>query len=275
MQKTFVNREHIARSISQQTKLPIAQTTKVLEAIEEEIVELLKAKGKVTLNGFASFYIVERKSRMIRQIRTKKPQLLLPRKVIKLRGVPNFKKFLASRNANRKSPALSTKKPPVKIKKTENIIKKPASPLELPPLKIFPPIEKEKIQKKIRERLYHLAQKLSREETKPKPVTQPPEKQVFIALIKQIKKDGIENLRFSLNEKEFVDIFYSRPQKLIARLPQKIVKQFLKEHLDIDQFSLPQERFALLSKNDKIYLQAHLIPTIEGASVYLKLSNPK
>jgi nucleoid DNA-binding protein len=276
MQKTFVNRDNIARTISRQINLPIAQTVRVLKTIEEEIVELLKTKGKVTLKNFGSFYLVERKSRMIRQIRTKKPQLLLPRKVIKLRGVPNFKRVLAGKNVSRQSPVVSSQKFAVKIKKTKPPIQKPALSLKFPPLKIFSQVEREKMQKKVREKLYHLAQKLAREEIKTTPpLKQSPGGRVFIALFKQIKKIGADNLRFSLDEKEFVDIFCSRPQKLIARLPKNIIKQFLKEYLDMDQFSLPQERFALLAKNDKIYLQAHSIPTYEGASIYLKLSSQK
>ncbi|MCX6810039.1 MAG: HU family DNA-binding protein [Candidatus Berkelbacteria bacterium] len=284
----------MAKKIGGQVNLPMSRVRNILLEADVAICDLLKERGRVTLNGFGNFYIIERKSRIIKQIGTKTPRLLLNSREIKFKSMPDFKATLAGRSPEQirqqnfeqrqKEKEAKTKISHIKVKDVSIPItaekpQKSTVKLNFKTLSILPRVQKEKIELQIRERILKVARKqkeANKNQNGAAKKIQTPDGKIFVSLIKKLAMLGADNFCFSLGENEKIDIYYSRPRKSLGKIPKTIVLKFLDKYLNLTHFNLPQERFVIVANDSKIsgriYLRAHLLPTNNGASVYLKFN---
>ena len=292
MQINFTNRTQIAKKIGDQVSLPASRVRRILLETDEAISDLLKERGRVKLNGFGAFYILDRKSRIIKQIGTKTPRLLLNSREIKFKSVPDFKATLAGKSLEQiKEYNLGLREKEKIAKSQTKSIVNDANKVQIkqPPkntvrvnfktLSILPRVKKEKIEKQIHERILKVAKKQrSAQENQDATVKkiQTPEGRIFLSLIKQLQILEMDSFNFSLSDKEKIDIYYSKPRKILGKIPTTTAYNFLDKYLSLTHFNIPQERFAVIAKDSKIsgriYLSAHCLPTNDGASVYLKFN---
>lgn len=288
MAKNTLNRDQIINEISHELNFPKAKVKKIIIAFETELVDELKKSGKARLDHFGLFYLLQRKSRVIKQIRTKNPRLLLSQKTIRFRAGQEVKNKLSgkkpveskARVASRPKQKITEDQDyPIEIKKIaskpkENInVNKPLKKINLAPVKIHSRADHEKVRSAIIERFLRLAREQKKNEIAPEirePLEISPEGKLFGAIFKTVKKNGSGKLSLSLDQSDRVAIFQLSPRKKIADLPKPTVKKFLENHLDFHVFDIPQERFVKIAPYSKIKskltIHAYSIPTAGGAS---------
>jgi len=291
IKKNFINKEQIARSIARELKLPISKAIALACDIEVEILRELKTKGRVKLTNFGTFYLGIRSSRTIKQITSKKPRLLLESQSIKFKPAQIFKDLLVGikrQELREEEKTVPEARGVISVPDTRYLI--PDTRYRLPnfkPLAIMPRVEKEKIRKKIFERMLKIAQAFPPETAKEASLTLPtrkilqqtPEGRLFGALIRRIITLGKDSFYLNLSSKPETQIYFDRPKKLLARALTQTVKKFLSDVLELEHFEIPQER------NIKIILEGetrlsfsitvYSLPLDELASLYFKISGRK
>jgi|GEM_PF-2380137 len=287
-----LNREQIIGQVADEAQIPRSKVRKIILEVEDEILQSLKAAGKVRLDHFGTLYVLNRKSRMIKQVRTKSARLLLEQKTVRFRSSPELKNILTGKAIARPKPKITepkSEKPVtqreqiVEIKKTaspETAEKKPAAlkPFKFKPLRIYQKAEREKVREIIIRKFLHLAKQsesgAASKQLRPY-LESYPEGKLFGAIFKTITADNIQGLSFSLDKEESVDIFQIKPRKKITTLPRKTVEKFCERYLDLHVYDIPQERFVKIFSNSKIrgkiMIRAHSIPTSGGASFNLRV----
>jgi len=305
MKGESINKDDLALELARELELPKVRARELIAAIEEEIITGLKRAERVQLKDFGTFYILNRKSRRISQIRTGQSRLLLERRALKFRAAEEFKNTLAGRAprqgarfaaapARRARQAVKRAAPTPKLEpKTVPIhrLKPAAAPPTAPapqkkhrPFNFQKPLivarhNRETIRRKIAKRLIELAKKskvpASPAVSHPHNLGLTPEGTLFAALIQKTKLSGIDAIHFDVSDAEKTTIFHSRPRAVLTRLPTPIVKTFLKKHLEMQEFELPQIRFISVTCAGKIKRGQRLVisslPTVSGAAIHLKI----
>ena len=80
-----MTRSQMISKLAKQTSLPAAQVEALLDAFVDNVVEGLKAGGKVTIAGFGRFEMRERKTKAYTNPKTKQASRLAPT------SIPGFK----------------------------------------------------------------------------------------------------------------------------------------------------------------------------------------
>lgn len=292
MSSTFTNREQIAGQIGKNLGLTKTKVRKIILSFEDQIAADLKKKSKVKLSNFGTLYLLERKSRTIKQVKTGSKRLLLERTVIKFKSALTLKarlvgKVLKPRIVKKVSPDVAVKEAPEQVKVIEKPktseeikVKKPIRRLSFPPLKMMPAVDREKIKQQIKERLSRL-KILQREKSEDinLPTSMDLRKSrsglVFDNLLREIFSKNAKQFDFSITSSENVNVFMGRPRRKVARLPKKIVEEFLDRYCEIDDYNSFQQRFVKIKQSSKIgirtMLDLHLFPTHNGASIHIKI----
>jgi nucleoid DNA-binding protein len=261
---------------------------KIVLSLEKEIVDDLVKNEKVRLDGFGLFYLLKRKSRVIKQIRTKNTRLLLGQKTVRFRAGSTVKNALTGKSIPKPRPkvkAIEKTEPEAQTKKVQSVEVKRVKetlephaprrfkPLELKPVKMHQRADREKVRSIIIERFLRLARQPGRSEENPmlRPALDTSaEGKLFQAIFKMLMKGDAKKLSFSLEQSDQVTIFQTSPRKRITNLPKSTVKRFLERYLDFNETGLPQERFVKLALNSKIKtkitIHAYSIPTAGGES---------
>jgi len=294
MSTSFINRDQIVDKIAPGTDLTKTKVRAILLALEEQIAWDLKHKSKVKLTDFGTLYLLERKSRTIRQIKSGNKRLLLERTVIKFKSSLKLKARLVGKTLKRrvygKKPqeteaaqaAVPSEKVVIEptIEKTVPVKVRLVHRIKLAPLRMMPAVDREKIRDKIKAKLAKLT---GLQGTKNPRVDLPTAMdlrqnaagKVFLNLFLQIKAQDIKTLSFSLGHAPIVAVFGGRPRQQIASLPRKIVEQFLIKSCEIDSYDYPQQRFVKIASSSRMgskgLLDLHLLPTATGASVNIKI----
>ena len=294
--KATANRADIAKVIAANTTLKKGAAEKLIELIESEIIDGLKRKAQVKIKGFGTYYLLRRRSRTIKTIHTKSTRLLLERNELKFRasksfknellGIPNRPKRMSRSAYTRAATATQDKAArgtqiPVEASTTSV----PKSPFKFK-LPVQPRVDKDQIKKKILERLMKLAGqkefvKSGLEIDLPTAVnlSKTVEDKIFAALLRQAIKQNYNNIHFTLRENPKLEVFAGRPRQKITVLPAAAARKFLEERLEITHFDRPQERQMRLvipaSPKLAFNLSVYMLPNLDGASVYFKISQVK
>ncbi len=287
-----LNREQIIGQIAQELQIARSKVRKIILESEDEILQSLKAAGKVRLDHFGTLYVLNRKSRMIKQVRTKRTRLLLEQKTVRFRSGVELKSTLTGKAIPRPKPkavpsqsekSASSKEQVIPVKKTassETAERKPSAfkPFKFKPLRIYQKAEREKVREVIIKKFLHLAKQSENgdvaRQLRPN-LESYPEGKLFGAIFKTIVTDGAQGLSFSLDKEEKVEIFQVKPRRKIAALPKSAVAKFCERYLDLHVYDIPQERFVKIFSNSKmrgkVIIRAHSIPTSGGASFNLRV----
>ncbi len=288
----MINREQIAAQIGKSLDLPKSKVRKIILALEDQIAKDLKKKSKVKLSNFGTLYLLERKSRTIKQVKTGSKRLLLERTVIKFKSSLQLKARLVGKTfvPKKVKKASSIPRVPEKVEtpqaaKTEAAPKilqksKLVSRIKLPPLRMMPAVDREKIREKLKERLARLS---LREKPKPSNISLPTSMDLhdsrcgraFANLFREILAQGVKQLDFSITGGQSVTILIGRPRRQIASLPREVAEEFLDKYCEINDLRYPQQRFVKIKQSSKIdskgMLDLHLFPTHSGASIHIKI----
>jgi len=286
MKADSINKDDLVGELAGELKLPKTKIRELIAALEEEVITGLKRAERVRLQHFGTFYILNRKSRRISQIRTGQSRLLLERKAIKFKAAEELKNTLSGR-VKRVAPAPKVEPKAAArphLKTPVSPPAKPAPPQKRSPFSFQKPLvisrdDRETIRRKITERLSGLAKKSKvggvPAVAHPHNLGLTPEGTLFAALIQKTKLSGIDTIHFDVSDAEKTTIFHSRPRSKLISLPTPIVKRFLKKHLEMQDLELPQIRFISVTCAGKIKRGQRLIvsslPTISGAAVHLKI----
>jgi len=277
MSKEYVNLDQIAKDLRVDTGLSYPKVREILVEINSEIGRGLKKTSKVRIHGFGFFYVALRKSRSIVSINTKTKRLLLEKENIKFKASPLLKHDVNDyKIAKKKSyPPKVDALPQV----DEPIYVRPNKSLDFAPVKMMERVSPDVIRAKIKKRLMDLGQKRERatsfKVSSIFDLSSTPSGRLFASIFKQIQSDGHDNIHFNLTEAETTDIYFGRPRQKLSHVPSSTVRSFLERHLELVDFHIPQERFVKVFFSSKIdsrkWLEAYSMPTISGASVYLKI----
>jgi nucleoid DNA-binding protein len=287
MTKTYINKAEIAQGVASNAGLTKTKTLKIIEQVESEIIFALKTKGQVKIIGFGTFYFLKRASRTIKSVRTKSTRLLLERNELKFRASKFFKnELLGIPNIPKRprAPAMKTKpiEVPVKVGLSATA-QKPKSPFKFKPLAILPRVDGEKMKKRILERMMRLAGKpemaksvLEIDLPTAVNLSKTMEDKIFATLLRQVIKNGLDNIHLTLGDAPQVEVSAGRPKKRITRIPTDIVRKFIENRLEITHFGAPQERQMHLIIASKprltLNLKVYMLPNLSGASLYFKIS---
>lgn len=287
-----LNREQIIGQIAEELQIPRSKVRKIILEVEDEILQSLKDAGKVKLDHFGTLYVLNRKSRMIKQIRTKNARLLLEQKTVRFRSGLELKSTLTGKAIPHPKPKAATDQINKQVRAREQIIpvkktlankivgKQPVTfkPFKFKPLRIYQKAEKEKVREIIIKKFLHLARQSDSEDVANQlhpNLERYPEGKLFGAIFKTIVTDNAQGLSFSLDKEEKVEIFQVKPRRKIATLPRSAVAKFCERYLDLHIYEIPQERFVKIFSNSKmrgkIIIRAHSIPTSGGASFNLRV----
>ncbi|MDH4358408.1 MAG: HU family DNA-binding protein [Candidatus Berkelbacteria bacterium] len=271
MSRSFTNKDQIAKKVSPLVDLSIKKTNEVLEEFEELLAKNLKTRKRVIIGDFGSFYLITMKSHTIKSIGTKAPRLLVEQSQIKFRPAKELRFKLMRGKAET---VLPDKTAPKK------------SPFVFKPLSIMARVEKDKIKKKILERMLEIARLETQASSKKLDAILPTqirlkengEGRILGTIIKHVIINDIDNIHFSLGQGEIVDIFHSRPREKITSLPTSVVKNFLKTYLELEAYDIPQQRDVQIHLGDcgrPINIKAYSLPTEGGVSLYFKIARGK
>ena len=83
--KTTLYHDDLAKEIGAKIGKPATKTKKLIKIFEELIAADLKAKERVKLQNFGTFYLIHQESKHIIQIRTKQRRILLGTTIVKFR----------------------------------------------------------------------------------------------------------------------------------------------------------------------------------------------
>ncbi len=86
-----MNKATLINKISEKTELSKASSERVLNSCLNSIEEILKNGGKLTLTGFGTFSVEERKQRKGRNPQTGDPMIIPASKVVKFKPGKNLK----------------------------------------------------------------------------------------------------------------------------------------------------------------------------------------
>jgi len=282
MSQDFINLDQIAKDLRAETGLSFPKIREILVEINFQIGRGLKNTSKVRIHDFGLFYVLMRKSRSIVAINTKTKRLLLEKESIKFKASPILKhdvngyKLAKKKEYSPKDYQPREKIPPPPV---EPIFPRPKLPLDFAPTRMMERVSPDAIRAKIKNRLMDLGRK---NEGAAPPSTSSifdlsstPSGRLFASLFKQIQSDGHDNIHFNLTDSETTDIYFGRPRRKLSRVPTSVIKNFLDQHLELVDFHIPQERFVKIyfsyKMNSSKWLEVYSLPTVDGASVYLKI----
>ena len=77
-----VTKEHLIRTIYDQGGLSWSQSTRVIESLLENMKSALEDGEHVLISGFGKFEVKEKRGRLARNLQTKEPLMLEPRRVV-------------------------------------------------------------------------------------------------------------------------------------------------------------------------------------------------
>ena len=101
MKRNNLSKNIILKKINYNLGIPNSFSKKILNLFLEIIVEGLNRDGKVKLSGFGTFKILNKKSRIGRNPKTKEEVMIGERKVISFKASKNVLKYLNSFNAKK------------------------------------------------------------------------------------------------------------------------------------------------------------------------------
>lgn len=153
--------DDLAKEVAVKIGKPATQTKRLVKIFEETIALELKAKDRVKLQNFGTFYLIHQQSRHIIQIRTKQRRILIGTTLIKFRPSLKVKQKVNARDeeevlkivqapAATPSPKVETKPPEIIPIKVESKTPTEKIPLEPTPVVKIEQIEPEETPIKIR-----------------------------------------------------------------------------------------------------------------------------
>lgn len=230
--RKIVNRDNLVKELAPTLGLSLAKTKTSLIALEKIIIQDLKTKNRVTITGFGTFYLRERKSRTIKQIKTKQNRLLLERKAVKFKAAKTLKELLY-----------------------KGLVKE--VPIVKEGLKLEIKTESPKI-----EPVFKIAhEEFSSELPTNLDLDKTPHGRMMVSLIKQAGFMSATSFNYSLTNNENTLVYTQRPRKLIGSIPTKLLERFNREYLQISSSSKVEQRnvrvFSSSKAIDDCYLDIH------------------
>ena len=242
MANKIILRDELVKSLSAEVGLTQTRTKQLIAALEDILSDQLKTKGRVRIANFGTFYKRTRPSRVIKTVRERTPKIILEKEAIKFIAAIEFKqkllgkkprqaavvveKITAAPEAPQTQEIIAAAQPivakvdgadeapsadqQIKIhveqpKAAEGQKSSPIKKFKFPALSIYSRVEKEKIEKEIKERLLKLAQT-----AQIKPQLSQTEiahfEKIFANFIKHAQTVGASTLDFSLS--------HDKPEKL-------------------------------------------------------------
>lgn len=240
--RKIVNRDNLAKELAPTLGLSLAKTKVCLITLEKIIIQDLKTKSRVTITDFGTFYLRERKSRTIKQIKTKQNRLLLERKAVKFKAAKTMKELLYK----------GLPEEPTLVKdEVETKIDSDSPKIE--------PVFKTTHEEFSSE----LPTNLDLDKT--------PYGRMMASLIKQAGFMSATSFNYSLTDDENTLVYTQRPRKLIGSIPTKLLERFNREYLQISHSSKVEQRnlrvFSSSKAIDDCYLDVHCLPTCSGISM--------
>lgn len=89
-----MNKNKFISVLAARLRIPRVKAKKFIESFFSSLTDTLKENGTITLRGFGSFKIVERKERKIINPKTKKYYKTSPKKILTFKPYNKFKKLL-------------------------------------------------------------------------------------------------------------------------------------------------------------------------------------
>lgn len=308
--------DDLAKALSVQSGKPATKYKRLIKNFEEILASELKAKDRVKLQNFGTFYLIHQDSRHIIQIRTKQRRILINTTIIKFRPSLKVKHKLHPAEEKtlkiaepikevqkpivisvEKEPETKPAPPEKKIVTLENktegpncqidveskqkpVVKaEPPTPKPAPETEKFERVDREKIRAEIAKRLSNL-EPIKKSSEKPlithRFLDSTGEGRIFSLIFKRIKKLNSSTINFYLfDQNKTCQVFYGKPRSKLGIIPKQTAISFLRNHLEIDNFDLPQERFVKFYSSSKMDIGwivfVHTLPLAEGSSVYVKL----
>lgn len=91
-----MNKSAIASTVAHRHDLPKAQATEVVDTVMEMVGLLLEERGRVTLSGFGSFRVKQRKARKARNPRTGEEVDIPATNVVTFKPAPELNRRVAN-----------------------------------------------------------------------------------------------------------------------------------------------------------------------------------
>lgn len=274
MTKEFVNKKQIIKSISRETGISQNEAQKIIDSMQKQLINLLLKKQRVLINQFGSFYVYQRKSSTIKQIRTGKKRLIVSQKAVKFRATEHFKWRIKGQPPRRR-PFSGGKynNQSVKIQPTEPAkIKKVSRPkIELKKWGIFQPVSKQRFEEILRKKFIGRKSPAGVSQTTQRIFSD----KLIATIFKLVLSQGKKKVTFLINNQQ-IFIHTTRPKKAIGQIPFELCQRFFKQYLELDDFTIPQERFCLIGLGEKdgiIRARCYFLPLDQGASVLFKIIN--
>jgi nucleoid DNA-binding protein len=279
-----ISRDDIVDDIAGEFSYPKVKLKEIILSLEDIIVDDLRTKSRVRVNDFGTFYIRDRKSRMIKSVSTKRNKLLLERREIKFYASDGFRASLNGVHSVDKAKIVEKPRPEQKVEvlnvKSQIKVAPPThyrETIKLPPLKYKPPADKERVKKAIQEKILALASRNIPQMPEQTAKLATSAENAFRALYRQALVADQRSIDFSYDPTREgpIDIYCGRPRKRIGSLPKKTVYDYLLLVADLEEFHIPQQRFTKLvvegKMNKRISLDLHSFPTDAGVAIHIKI----
>lgn len=144
--------------------------------------------------------------------------------------------------------------------------------------KVYQRVSHEQAQKILKKRLAGLAPDKSDSENflKHRILETTDEGKFFDLAFRDLLRRGEKSLNVYFEENNTIcRIISGKTRSKCFKVPEKIAKKFFSHHLEMDELSVPQERFVKLHSNSKMnsgwIICAHCLPLVQGSSVYVKI----
>ena len=98
MKRDNINKNEVLKKIYYNLGIPTAFSDKIINSILEIIIEGLNESKKVKISGFGTFKILNKKSRVGRNPKTKEPKVISSRDVVLFKPAKEFKEFINNKN---------------------------------------------------------------------------------------------------------------------------------------------------------------------------------
>ena len=265
-----INKAQIISQIASEIGITRHKTKTIITELEEQILKLGIARGKVQIREFGSFRIYKRKSTTIKQIGTKKNRLIVPQKVIRFIATEKFKQLIKADHPKAELPQRTKSFKPENNKVSDQIaISKERIPLQ--PASYFDRVSKERFDEILKQRT-NRPRATGSDPTK-KYIDSLPEGKIILSILKLAQSQGEQTVNFVF-ENKITYIFTGKPRRLLGKLSNELCRKFFIERFDLENENIPQERVGILEYQNKncgiITVSIHSLPTYDGSSVVVK-----
>ncbi|OQA52610.1 MAG: integration host factor subunit alpha [candidate division WS2 bacterium ADurb.Bin280] len=307
---TTIVKSQITARVGKKIGWTKTKTLRTMVALEEIICQELNKKERVKLQNFGTFYLVRQKSRSIIQVRSKQRRILLNNTIIKFRPSLKIRKNLT---VSQSEDSQQEKNQPQEIQQ-KNLAtqteQEQASEVSIPIRRIntqeqpektqeysqqavnvryeneknqetkkpFQRVSKERAQQIIREKMVSLVKK-----------NQNPQNTLtgrfletsnggkfFDLTLRNLEKNSSDSLNLYFdNQSNSCRMILGKNRLRPLQVPRRLIEEILINHLELEDFGLPQERFVKLHSNSKMergwLLSVHSLPLEREVSVYVKI----